>query len=428
MAAEPDQLVAPPILGLIAQHVDEAAALRRQRTRLVRAPHIRLHGLRRHDERIAAHIDGIAVAGDVGRGLAHAASAQPGGGEVFTSALVAIGSNDGATIERLLGLGRASADASRGLVSAFGWASAADLRGLTRTLLVSRDPDARALGLAACALHQVDPGAALSASALTDTHQPLAARALDVAGRMGRVDLMGACLTRTHADDPMRLHAARAALMLGDRRGAVEALQGWTMEPSSDQGAAAIEALVLANAPAPTHTMLQALASQPHAMRVLIRSAGLSGQTRYLPWLVEQCADTRHARLAADAFALITGVDMDAAQLTAPRPEGAESGPNDDPIDVDVALDPDEDLAWPDAAKVARWWHANAARLDPAQRWFVGAPLTLAQCTAVLRNGMQRQRVVAALHRTLLAPGTPVFNVAAPAWRQQRLLASLRAS
>ena len=48
---------------------------------------------------------------------------------------------------------------------------------------------------------------------------------------------------------------------------------------------------------------------------------------------------------------------------------------------------------------------------------------TPAHCLQVLATGYQRQRLAAAEHLSLLTPGTPLFNVAAPAWRQQRLLA-----
>jgi hypothetical protein len=41
----------------------------------------------------------------------------------------------------------------------------------------------------------------------------------------------------------------------------------------------------------------------------------------------------------------------------------------------------------------------------------------------MLCEGMHRQRIVAARHLVLLQPGARLFNTAAPAWRQQRLLA-----
>jgi hypothetical protein len=40
----------------------------------------------------------------------------------------------------------------------------------------------------------------------------------------------------------------------------------------------------------------------------------------------------------------------------------------------------------------------------------------------VLRYGYQRQRAAAALELAIRRPGTPLFNVKAPGYRQQQLL------
>jgi hypothetical protein len=58
-------------------------------------------------------------------------------------------------------------------------------------------------------------------------------------------------------------------------------------------------------------------------------------------------------------------------------------------------------------------------------RYFMGAPVTREHCIDVLKNGYQRQRILAAHYLCLLDPGTPLFNTSAPAWRQQRLLAKM---
>ena len=131
------------------------------------------------------------------------------------------------------------------------------------------------------------------------------------------------------------------------------------------------------------------------------------------------------ARVAAEAFTLITGADFDVLLLWRSRPEDFESGPTDSPRDENVELDPDEGLAWPDPPKVERWWVANAHRFQPGVRYFMGAPVTSEHCLDVLKNGCQPQRVLAAHYLSLLEPGTPLFNTSAPAWRQQRLLAEM---
>jgi len=105
------------------------------------------------------------------------------------------------------------------------------------------------------------------------------------------------------------------------------------------------------------------------------------------------------------------------------RPENVESGPNDDPDNPNVDMDPDESLQWPDRQKGEKWWAANAHRFQPGQRCFMGAPVTREHCGDVLTNGYRRQRILAAHYLCLLSPGTPLFNTSTPAWRLQKLLA-----
>lgn len=423
-----ESVTGPPLLNIVQLHVEEAAMLRRQRTRLARAAHIRIHLLARHDQRIEAHLDGIAVAGAAGRELAYAAAVQLGGAEVFTAVSVALVENDHLATVRLLDAAQSSADALRGFVSALGWASAGDLRGISATLLASHNADARALGLAACAMHHVDP-ATILADALFDSHEPLATRALNVAACLGRVDLREACSDRmgdTNASVALRNHAACASLLLGDRRRGLAFLNELPLHPVADP--MAHELVLLSLDPEPCRARLQRMAGQDaDAMRALVRGAGLSGLTRYLPWLIERCADAKLARLAADSFCLITGIDLESESVVAATHASEESLSNDAAAAADLALNPDEDRPWPDVKKLAAWWQANRPRFEAPGRWFAGAPLTSEQCLKVLRYGAQPHRALAALHRTLLVPGTPLFNTVAPAWRQQRLLAKMSA-
>ena len=80
----------PPIAAVVQQHAEESAMLRHVRSVLVRAPHVKLHQLRRLDDRIAAHLDGLAVAGDHGTACAQAGQARRCAGEVFAAAICAL--------------------------------------------------------------------------------------------------------------------------------------------------------------------------------------------------------------------------------------------------------------------------------------------------------------------------------------------------
>ena len=419
------------------QHVEESAHLRHVRSLLVRAPHVRLLQLGRLDERIAAHLDGVAVAGEYGVQLAQQALARPGAGEIFVATVRAIEDKDDARLDALLAITEAAPACRPGLLSAFGWVSAAALRGTIQTLLASRAPWRREVALAACAMHAVDPGAALGA-ALHDDDTALRARALHTAGRCGRRDLTSACLdARTHDDPRCAFEAARSALWLGDREASVAALEALagpsesashgTPEIADRLRHSALRSVVKVLPPARARRLLASLATDPALIRPLLRGIGHAGDPHHVPWLISKMQDLQLARLAGEVFSFITGLDLAYLDLDRKPPQDTEFGPNADPDDDNVAMDEDDSLPWPDPVKIGAWWKANGHRFTPGTRYFMGQAPSPATCLEVLDTGFQRQRIAAAQYRVLLAPGTPLFNTAAPTWRQKRWLAGLAA-
>jgi len=409
---------------VVQQHLEDTINLHMTRSVLTRAPHIKLHLLRRLDDRLAASLDGLTVAGDLGRGLCAAALATPSRGVVFAAAANAIERRDTAQIESLLAIAEAAPELCSGLTSAFAWASAPSLRGITKPLLDSPSLFQRDIGLAVCALHHVDPGAVLN-TGITASASRL--QAFATAGALGRVDLLPVCQAALADEDlSPQFEAARSSLLLGDRQQAVETLGALSQSPGPYQAAAlmlALKVLGLEQA----HALLKPLAQDAAMIRTLIRGIGAAGDPHYVPWLIKQMSDLKLTRLAGESFSLITGLDLAFVDLDCKPPEKLEFGPNDDPADADVAMDEDDSLPWPDPEKIAAWWAAHGARFKPGTRYFVGEPPSVAHCRSVLRGGFQRQRISAAEYLCLLAPGTPLFNTAAPAWRQERLLAQMEA-
>jgi uncharacterized protein (TIGR02270 family) len=173
------------------------------------------------------------------------------------------------------------------------------------------------------------------------------------------------------------------------------------------------------------HEAMRRLAVDSGQIRWVIEGSGIVGDSGYVPWLIKHMTDVRTARLAGQAFTLITGVNFDQSGLEASRPEGFDAGPNDDPDDPNVDRDMDDGLPWPDPTRTEKWWAANKSRFPRGTRYFMGAPVSREHCIDVLKNGDQRQRILAAQHLCLLEPGTPLFNTSAPAWRQQRKFAEI---
>jgi uncharacterized protein (TIGR02270 family) len=429
---------APPVLlPVVQQHAEEAALLRHTRGVLVRAPHVGLALLARHDERIEAHLDGLLVAGAAGASLARAAfDEEPGTATAFVAAVLALRQRDDAAWAELLA--RATpADTGRavwrGLVSALGWVTADTLQGVVRKLMTAPDAAQRALAVEACRMHRVDPGPLL-VSALADRDSRLRACALRAAGDLARQDLLAPARSALADGEPeVVFQAACAACRLGERQASMQVLLAAAHRPGPEGerfGGPALALVMAASTPAAAREVARDLSAAaqstptPATRRRLVRALALLGDTRHVPWLIERMQDPALARPAGEAFSWITGIDLASSQLEQLEPPAgaAPAGPSEDPADDDMALDEDADLPWPDAARVQAAWERQPAS---GERLFAGAPQSdAAAMQRVLREGTQRQRRHAALLAALLQPDATLLPVAAPAWRQRRWLAA----
>jgi uncharacterized protein (TIGR02270 family) len=410
------------IRGIVAQHAEEAAFLWSQRRFLLRAPHVTLSALRDHDERLDSHLDGLAIAGEDGWHILASSRGDIGPGVIFAAAVLALGARHPSRLEELLTIAETHPETRAELLDGLGWVPADVLAGQVHGLLMSARPLRRGFGIAACGVHGRNPGPAFDA-ALGDAAADVRALALQAVGESGDVARLAPCLRLLGVEEPeCRWLAARAAVLLGQRGIAVDAL--WTAamaNPFADgvMAALALQAMAMPDA----HSHLQQLAHGANR-RCLVRASGVAGDITYVPWLINQMRVEPLARAAGEAFTLVTGVDLTASGLTR-AVDASTIGPTDDPGDPNVAHEPDDWLPWPDPEKVTDWWAKNSVRFQPGRRYFMGEPVTREHCIEVLKNGYQRQRILAAHYLCLLNPGTPLFNTSAPAWRQQRLLAQM---
>ncbi|NKI95266.1 TIGR02270 family protein [Rhizobacter sp. SG703] len=411
---ETERLANEGVLPLmVEQHWDDAISLRAQRKRMVRAPQIRLKDLIRHDDRLLAHLDGLYLAGDYAIRLARQGLAEPDAGSIFVATILAVQHRDAGAIDRLLSLVEVVPDAGPAMASAFGWSSAPLLRGLVSRLLTHRAGVVRALGIAVCAQHRVDPGDAL-VQALADTDPGVRAQGLRAVGDVG-LDARAAQCMRSLADGDARcrFEAARTAVLLGQGQAVHECLHSAAIA-DDPMGQQALLVSLVAAAPDEARRLVRRLADASADVRTMTKAAAWTGDTRVVPWLFERMADDRHARIAAEALCFITGADL--ASL------GLRRAPEQVPDD-ETASDEDDGLPWPDTPRLRSWWTTAQHRFPPGRRFFVGGAANAENCLRVLREGVQRHRSAAALHRAALQPGQPLFNTSAPGWRQRRLLA-----
>lgn len=404
------------------QVADAICGVWRLRSRAVASMNHRLADLAELDERLEAGVDAVRTMGRAGRRRCEMALSLDDPGEMFLAALFALESRDAPRLQSLCATAEAIPETRPGLHTAFCWVEPELLQGIVKELLESESPFRRTVGLTASADHRVHPGAHLM-SALRSPVADVRAAAIRVAGELGGADLDG--LPEVDDDETCGALRAWSSVLLGDRGRALRQLAVVARTPGSFRKRA-LELVLRVTPMADAHDTLKALALERDSSRLLITGAGIAGDPAYVPWLIRQMVLPASARLAGEAFALITGADFESNRLEGRRPAAPIAGPTEDATDRNVELDPDDCLPWPDAERVNAWWADNAGRFRAGSRYFMGAPLTCEHCIDVLRQGYQRQRVLAADYLCLLQPGTPLFNTSAPTWRQQRLLEQMK--
>jgi uncharacterized protein (TIGR02270 family) len=414
----------PPkvIPEILLQFAEGTASLWALRDHAVTAPHYRLSDLAALDGRLEAHIDGLRVCGTRAWDLAYEALLEAAGpGEVFAAAILAFESRDPAKFRVVLGAASAKPASMRAAISALGWLSHEHISKYIETLCGGDQPSLRRAGIAAAAIHRRNPGPALVAAFGAD-NPTLRARAFRAAGELGFVDSHITLRANLKAKDPaVRFWAAWSNALLNGHKDAVGYLQNLA-EAGGPFAERAARMAMRRLAPNDAKLWLRRLVKELGQKRIAAIAAGAFADPEAIPFLIDNIKVPELARVAGESFSLITGADIVYDKLEGQKPEGFEAGPNDNPEDENVAMDPDENLPWPDPPLVQKWWNARQGSLAKGTRYLLGQPITTESLRSALKNGYQRQRAAAAMELAILRPGRPLFEVRAPGCRQQAWL------
>ena len=318
------------------------------------------------------------------------------------------------------------------LASALSWLEYSDVRPHIEHLLGASSPALLRLGVVATVAQRVDPGVAL-ARALDAKPPALRASALEAVGRLALRDF----LPRLHAafedeDDTCRFWAAWSAVRLGEHEG-IRVLGRFATEG----GAFAIPACNIAlraldaDQAVRTHARLLSVTGNE---RLALVAAGIIGDPALVSRLLDAMESPMLARRAGAAFCLMTGCDLRQNDLDAEGPPRETAAPDAVPQvvagnekaaaqltrEAGDSLDDesDDDLAWPDNARLRQWWDEHRSAYVRGVRYLSGLPIRPAQMAQVLRTGNQQQRAAASLELALLNPHAPWLDVTAPAHRQ----------
>lgn len=406
---------------IVFQHAEEASFLWLLRSRAVRAPHYSLGDLSKLDNRLEAHIDGLRISGDDGWNVCCSELSWKEPGEVFVTALLALEGQASDRVEKVLEAGGADMKLNESIISAFGWLTFQKAKTQLNRLCSSESPQPKRIGLAAAAIHRRDLGKPLL-DALSSQDADLKARALRAVGELGRYDLVRSVTHNLSADEErVRFSAAWSAALLNGDGLALELLQEF-VETGGEFAERALVVAIRRMSLAAAHAWRRKLANNPASIRSAVTCSGAIGDPDLIPWLMSLMPDPKLARVAGEAFTTITGVDIAYEDLDTKAPDNFEAGPNDDPADENVDLDPDENLPWPNLTAIEQWWGKHRHQFKAGERYLLGKPMNSDWLQQVLRIGRQRVRAAAALELAIRNPGQPLFNVAAPGFRQQELL------
>jgi len=406
---------------VVAQHAEETSFLWLLRHAAVSQPNYSLTDLSKLDNRVEAHLDGLRIAGEAGWEVVQETLPFRESCDLFAAGSLAFESGKPDWIDFVLDLAAKKPEVISGVISALGWLTYEQARPDIEALVVSHSSNSRAIGIAASAIHRVNPGSILG-EAISDSDPFVRARALRAVGELGRVDLLPRM--RGGLSDPdknARFATAWSVTLLSSNVDSLSVLRSIAESPGP-LSHKALQTAIRRMDSASAKAWQVWFSRRKDGMRAAIAAAGAIGDPELVPWLIGQMNAPIFARPAGEAFTMITGVDLAYDDLEKKAPDGFEAGPTDDPGDENVEMDPDEHLPWPDPALIHKWWTQNQRRFQKGTRSLFGKPMTIDWLRQVLRIGRQRQRAAAALELAIRQPGQPLFEVRAPGFRQQAAL------
>jgi uncharacterized protein (TIGR02270 family) len=411
---------------------EEAAFLWASRPAVARSSAVTFDVLARMDQRLSRLVYKLSERPVLAEPFLQHDPAAFKSGFTFVTAIVALRGRVVDVFDQLLARLESEPDLLSPLASALTWLDYGEVRAHLERMFAAPPSPLLQLGLVAAVAHRVDPGRALARAVVAEA-PVLRASALKAVGCLAVKDLRPKLRAALGDEDATcRFWAAWSALRLGDRDaipvlGRFAADRGAFARPACDMALRALD-------PDQAVHAQQRLQSSAGNERLAIAAAGIIGDPTLATWLLESMESPLLARRAGEAFCLMTGCDLRRDDLDAERPPGvvatkAASEPVSDaeeekaqsPPDADVAAvedEADDELAWPDTARLRTWWEQRRQAFVPGIRYVAGLPIRPAEMSQVLGTGNQQQRAAAALELALLHPEAPLLDVTAPAHRQ----------
>ena len=403
------------LFDIIQEHYDEATFYLRAWDRALGAWDHTLGEVRQGpEEKLRANLDGLLAGGRAAADRLLWPVLEAGEADHWTepavAALALLTQPNHATVERVLAqLRPGNAAFLAGVARALELAQVPELDGQLREALYRADEDMHACILGILAERRVDPG-------------PLAAAQLqsrDVATAQAALQAVRHC-----PDTSMHVRAVRELLDVADARLAVAAVETgllWGIPAARsacarlarDRDPHAMLLTALIGSEAEQDVIFKA-AEDPRHRAAALRALGFAGTARAaetaLPLLAD--ADKTVARVAGEAFATITGRDLQDGAF-APSDDAAEDVPGALP-----ALD---------AVAATAWWKSARSAFPSGVRYLRGGRWPCQDVSALVTRLPMRLRNVGVLELAIRKPRSLPVSIRSWAWKQQAQTDSLLA-
>ncbi|MBU8896796.1 hypothetical protein DRW03_16405 [Corallococcus sp. H22C18031201] len=395
------------LFDVFEEHLAEAGFLWTQWERALVSPAFILEESAAVEERLVAHLDGLVVAG--------AAAVEPlqarllegeDPGAVFASAWALLSLAPAFVLDVVkAGEGAYSPECWAALHRALELAEGRELEAALASWLHAGEGRLRALALDVLSFRGRAPvGAALELLGQSEDLAVAAAlRALRPSARSSPPRELGVLLKETRPE--IRRAAVDAGLMFG----LSEALAATRADAVSGTGAVRKSAWTLLALMGEARDLerLSSLTTDVASREDALWALGYSGRRDAADaCVVAMAGPTRVAQLAGEAFAAITGLVLEGAYvMEEDAAEDALPPLEEDDLDADLSLRPEDALPRPNPEAVAHWWQVNRKDFVPGSRYLRGHVFTGARLLDALTHEPMRRRQVHAWELMLRTRG-----------------------
>ncbi len=394
------------------QYVDNASFLWILRSIAVNQPHYYPSDIEELDRRIEAQLDGLMTSIDTAWPVCVDALELEEPGEVFTAAVVAFRSHDMNKIQQAVEVGLSSETVVKGVISALGWLPGKVVHNWIKKFFTSKDLNHKYLAIAACSVRRENPEEYLNRILEREDcqqHLSLYARSLRLVGELRRLDLMPYLEAALKSEnDNIRFWAIWSSILLGKHE-LVKQLEPFVFNSGQYQ----TRALEIAFRVLPVEqgrSWISALAKSEGQERNVVKATGILGDPQAVNWLIAKMKDESLAKLAGEAFSLITGIDLEQHQLIDERDSKQQIDSDEDMDDESVDLDQDGNLPWPDHEKVKNLWMNHGRNFIAGKRYCLGKTLSNEHLKSRLSESHQRHRQAICLELSLIDSGISMLN------------------